>query len=816
MNPVHTYTAFGTYIVTVTASSNQNCVRSSTNSLIIYPYPQVTVTPLANTCINDSAKINLNITIPGSNNPISSYSLTFGDGSPTYTNAGATNTVIPHVYLGYNTYSLTAKAVSNGCRFDTTALIKVYPKPFANFVSSKFCMGDTTVFVNTSTIAATYSITNHYWNFNNGVDTSATKNPKHAYSGAATYPVKLIEYSYPEPGVTCKDSVIKNITINPLPGAGFNTNTVCAGSATSFTNTSPSPVATTVWSWYFYNNGQLNSVAQNPSYTYTYTGNGPYSFNAKLKAQNSFGCRDSVTKTVQLYTNPTPSFVPTDACLNQPNLFPSSTSSLGTGSIPSYSWNFAALGNSIVPNPSFVFPNAGTYTVQLTITDELGCSGKYSTSVTVNPLPIVSFTSNEACFKSVSQFVNLSSGTITSFVWNFGDPGSGAANTSTVYNPPHFYSNTGNFTATLTATTDKNCSDSYTKNIVIHGPPLADFTNTLICVGDNLTFANLSTISDGTISSSQWDFNGDNLIDQITTTTTPTYSYSTYGSYNVKLTVTSQYGCTDDTVKQVYANPKAIGAIASDAKAGCPSLCINFKDASSIASGSFTTTWDYGDGSPTSTIKNTSHCYNSGNYDVSLTLVSDVGCTTRFRHPGYVSVFPLPTAGFDVSPEQIDEDEPVISVTNNSSADAEFVKYYINDGSSFGTNNFTHYIKNLKQTKPMVVQIVKNKYGCADTTFKVLDIKPAYVIYFPDVFTPNGDGVNDSFMPKGVGISKFTMQIFDRWGHQVFKTNDMADTWDGSSKSDDSVKQDVYTWKAQVTDVFNKNHFLVGHVSVLR
>lgn len=85
------------------------------------------------------------------------------------------------------------------------------------------------------------------------------------------------------------------------------------------------------------------------------------------------------------------------------------------------------------------------------------------------------------------------------------------------------------------------------------------------------------------------------------------------------------------------------------------------------------------------------------------------------------------------------------------------------------------------------------------------------------MFTPNGDGVNDTFMPKGVGIIKFTLQIFDRWGHQVFKTNDITEMWDGAAKNNDnSVKQDIYTWKAQVTDVFNKNHFLVGHVSVLR
>lgn len=817
VNPIHTFTANAVYPVTVTATSNQNCTNTAVNNVTIHPYPQLTLTPIQNACVGQQAQINLNITIPGSNNPISGYTLSYGDGSPTYTTANLTNIAndtIPHAYNGYNTYTLVATAISNGCAASTFSTIQIYPNPFTSFVANNFCLGQQTQFVNTSTIAPGYSITEHYWFFDNGANTSTSSATQHTFTAPGQYSVSLTEFSYPEAGLTCSSTAVNVITINPVPGSNFSVNTVCDGSPTSFTNLSNSPVATTLWSWYFYgDNTPLSSVSQNPIHTYTTAGT--YTFSAKLKAQNSFGCRDSVNKTVQLYINPTASFVPTDACLNENNLFPSGTSTLGSGSIASYSWNFAGQGSSTLANPSYSFANPGTYSVQLTITDELGCSGKYTTSVTVNPLPTVTFTANQSCLNTVTQFTNQSSGNIVSYNWNFGDIVSGPTNTSTAIAPNHLYSNTGIFTASLLATTNKNCSAQATRTVVVHGIPLASFNNTTICVGDNLSFPNLSTSPDGTISTHQWDFNGDNFYDQ--EGISPTYSYVTSATYSVKLLVTTQYGCSDDTAMQVFANPKAIAAITSDKRAGCPTLCINLKDISTIASGSFTTTWDFGDGSPINTIKNTSHCYESGNYDISLTLVSDVGCVTRFKNQGYVSVFPVPKAGFEVNPPEIDEDEPVINITNQSSADAEQIKYFVSDGSSFGTPDFTHYIKNLKQTKPMVVQIVKNKSGCADTLYKVLDIKPAYVIYFPDVFTPNGDGVNDTFMPKGVGIIKFTLQIFDRWGHQVFKTNDITEMWDGAAKNNDnSVKQDIYTWKAQVTDVFNKNHFLVGHVSVLR
>jgi gliding motility-associated-like protein len=350
---------------------------------------------------------------------------------------------------------------------------------------------------------------------------------------------------------------------------------------------------------------------------------------------------------------------------------------------------------------------------------------------------------------------------------------------------------------------------------VVHAIPFASFTNTTICEFDKLTFTNLSTTSDGTLTSNQWDLNGDNVAD--VDQPNPSYTYTLYGNYNVKLTVTTRYGCTDDTIRQVYVNPKAVGTFSSDNRSGCPELCINFKNTSTIISGTYTTTWDFGDGSPLNSYANPYHCYPSGNYDVNLTLVSDVGCTTKFSSPGYVSVFPVPQAGFKVDPDQVDEDEPIINVTNQASSDVNFIRYFVNDGSSFGSANFSHYIKNLKQTKPMVVQVVKNQYGCSDTLVQILDIKPAYVIYFPDVFTPNGDGLNDDFMPKGVGILKFNMQIYDRWGQQIFRTDDITNTWDGTVKGDDNVtKQDVYTWKAQVTDIFNKTHSLVGRVTVIK
>ncbi|MGZ4091168.1 MAG: T9SS type B sorting domain-containing protein, partial [Bacteroidia bacterium] len=85
-------------------------------------------------------------------------------------------------------------------------------------------------------------------------------------------------------------------------------------------------------------------------------------------------------------------------------------------------------------------------------------------------------------------------------------------------------------------------------------------------------------------------------------------------------------------------------------------------------------------------------------------------------------------------------------------------------------------------------------------------------------FTPNGDGVNEVFMPKSVGVKRFRMDIFDRWGQLIFSTNDITVGWDGKhKKGGELLPQDVYVYK--ISAFFNngsKPKQYTGHVTLLR
>lgn len=73
-------------------------------------------------------------------------------------------------------------------------------------------------------------------------------------------------------------------------------------------------------------------------------------------------------------------------------------------------------------------------------------------------------------------------------------------------------------------------------------------------------------------------------------------------------------------------------------------------------------------------------------------------------------------------------------------------------------------------------------------------ITPAAVLYIPNAFTPNGDGLNETFGPKGEGITEFNMQIFDRWGILIFESNDLTVQWDGFIHQD-KAPVGVYVYK---------------------
>jgi len=140
--------------------------------------------------------------------------------------------------------------------------------------------------------------------------------------------------------------------------------------------------------------------------------------------------------------------------------------------------------------------------------------------------------------------------------------------------------------------------------------------------------------------------------------------------------------------------------------------------------------------------------------------------------------------------------------------------YFMNTAqyTSIEQNPFFEYTE--PGTYPVVLVVTTDK-GCKDTLIRPLVVGEDFGIYVPNAFTPNNDGFNDVFQPKGFGIVKYEITIFDRWGEVVFKTKSFEEGWDGryQGRGNQIVKEDVYTWLINCTSVFGKSHELKGHVT---
>ena len=250
---------------------------------------------------------------------------------------------------------------------------------------------------------------------------------------------------------------------------------------------------------------------------------------------------------------------------------------------------------------------------------------------------------------------------------------------------------------------------------------------------------------------------------------------------------------------------------------GCPRLCPTFYDSTLIASGMVNSwNWSFSDGQ-TSNSSSPTMCFNtSGTYSGTLTVVTNNGCQSAPGVLSNITVYPVPIADFtSTSFDGNMFDSPF--VLTNTSINANSIKWETTQG-NYTSNTISLNYDN-EGLYPITL-IAINSFGCIDSITKEITIKPLFTFYAPNTFTPNNnDNINDVFFPLGEGWdeSTFKLFIFDRWGEQIYSTNDVKKGWDGKAKNGtDMAQQDVYTWKVDLNDIFKNQHHYIGHVTLLK
>ena len=325
-----------------------------------------------------------------------------------------------------------------------------------------------------------------------------------------------------------------DVVIEASPIADFTFSDACQGETVFFTDVSTIDPSSSIdfWNWNM-GDGSGPIFLVNPSHVFADTG----VYNVQLLVETADGCVDDTIVAVRVTPVPTAAFTFVEACEGSATVF-TDASTIDAGNL-NYSWDFGDTNTSTDASPSHVYALDGTYTVTLTVTSDGGCEDVTSQSVTVDDSPTALFTASTVCEGLTTTFTNLSTGGGSqTYSWDFGD--SSPASIST--NPTYTYSTAGTYTVVLTVTNSNSCVDVHTASVMVNPLPTVDFAFSDVCEGTPAAFANTST--SGTYA---WDF-GDF---SSSTLTNPSHTYTTFGTYDVTLTVTDANFCINSATQQI-------------------------------------------------------------------------------------------------------------------------------------------------------------------------------------------------------------------------------------------------------------------------
>lgn len=789
-NPTLMYNDTGLFPVSLIAYSEDGCATLAEDTVRVLEVPQVQFTTM-NVCLNEVADFQDMTTTFGT--PFSTWEWELGDQN------SAVDQNPTHLYATADTFEvkLTVVTDSTACRDSVKNDIVIYPLPEPMFGFQNVCEDSVAKFTDFSLSDNSSQMMNWYWDIGaDGSIESIQPNTTNIYSLFGTYPVELRVTD----SLSCTDSLTRNIVIHPEPVADFSYIDVCLTDSTNFTDLSTIPQGqVTDWKWLFGDQG-LISFEQNPGYLYST----PDTFDVYLTVTSDSGCMGltQIPKRAIVFDLPKAGFDFTNVCDYDSVPFTDTSKLVPAGSTQNtWTWNFgdgSAASNS--QNPKHFYSSFGYYPVSLSIETPDGCTDATTQVVQVYEAPESAFTAPTVCLEDTFQLNNISivgSSPLQSWTWTFGD-GAG----STDEDPRHAYDSLATYRATLVVLTSDGCIDSSSKDLPVNPVPVAAFTYDLGCARNPISFYQQASIdAPGVLNTWTWDF-GD--FAGVSQSINPVYTYDSGSTYPVKLIVTSAVGCQDSITQLTQILQELKPSFVNLPAEGCPPLGVAFTNQTTFEAGydvwyEWKLTGDtllYTDVDPAFTF------YNRGQepklLDMKLRAITDY-CEAEIEVKEVVSVWPQPTAGFNLRPEKVSVFDGLITMLD----DSEYALYRTWD---FGDGSPENYAlsTNHRYMEPGtygITQWVENDFGCMDSLRKPVYIWPEHAIWIPNAFTPNGDGLNDVFPIYGEGIGdNLKLQIFNRWGELIYTGNGPQSSWNGRLNGR-LAQEGVYVYRITYTDL---------------
>jgi gliding motility-associated-like protein len=213
----------------------------------------------------------------------------------------------------------------------------------------------------------------------------------------------------------------------------------------------------------------------------------------------------------------------------------------------------------------------------------------------------------------------------------------------------------------------------------------------------------------------------------------------------------------------------------------------------------------------------------AGDYNIKLKVTNNKGgCVTEIEKENYVNVHPVPVAAFETDPGYF----TTIALTRFRTQNLSRIQFgEMSYAWDWGTGNpeDTSQQKDPvffypQDTAEYIIKlVVTSDKDCQDSAFKRVKIGPDVTVFIPNAFTPNqsGPGLNNRFYVVADGIISFNIRIYNRWGEQMYISDDLKEGWDGKFQGDD-CQQDVYMYVVNVKGFDGKLYEYSGTISLLR
>ncbi|MEE2931732.1 MAG: PKD domain-containing protein, partial [Bacteroidota bacterium] len=772
-DPSHLYSSSGTFNVTLIVKNNIGCLDTIIKNNLVNISGPTGFFNVSDTFVCARDSILFSPFVLNADN----YFWDFGDGIYSY------DSLPLHSYVQSGTYNPSLVITNNsGCQLTvpSPSEIEVRNIEVSAGIDHSICLGEKVQF-NAVGDGSVFS-----WNPVSTLNNSNISNPIASPLNSTLYIVTNSD------GIcSSKDSVYIEVFLD-VPSPDFSVSNVCEGDSTIFLGSSGLSANNIQFLW------SLGYSAQNILHPLNIGDN-----SVTLIVENlDNNCIDSITKNVEIYSNPEASFLSTVSCEGDNTVF----TDISSSDVVHWIWNMGdGIGYDSVQNPIYTYLSSGIYLVTLDVISNQGCKNSANIEVVVNSTPVARFnTINEQCVGEVCYFQDISfnqNGSITSWNYNFGD----GTNIGINQNDSHVYVNSGIYNVILTVSNSGGCKDSTSKLININPLPEVDFSVSDFCINTPTLFSNHSIINQGSIVLFQWDF-GDSS--PYLAMKDPFHEYIHDGEYNVKLTAFSDKGCqlTQSNIITIFSKPNLDFMITDSVCVGdtvlFEGLSIDIQNWN----------WSFGDG-VTSNLQSPKHIYQyASNFDLHLLVVDDNGCSNDTLIFSYITVLNTPESSFLFNKSVIEEGSAIEFY--NTSVGGDDIFWDFNNGIFSIENN---PIITFEDTGKYFVSLdVLNEYSCSDNVTHVINVFSRFSCYIPNSFTPNQDGNNDIFYVQGNGINEFELFIYDRWGKLVFSSLHKDIGWDGKDLHGDFLQQGQYAYHLTLSDINNRVRVYNGELNLMK